>query len=115
MSEKRKIGEGHAAAMGRLGHKELTHNILPAFPHQGQHIIEEPGLVGNPTQGEVADARDGPGKGSNQESRTEEKPQQKKYSLEELRGMAKDHAKKAEHEMEHGKGNEHGKDQDHER
>jgi hypothetical protein len=62
-----KIGAGHAAAMGRLGLKELTHNILPAFP-QGQHIMEEPGLAGNPTQGEVATMRKGPGEGPEQEA-----------------------------------------------
>jgi hypothetical protein len=52
-----RVGDGHATAMARLGLKELTHNILPAFPHQGQHIIEEMGLFGNPTQGEVANDR----------------------------------------------------------
>jgi hypothetical protein len=62
-----KIGAGHAAAMGRLGFKELTHNILPAFP-QAQHIMEEPGLAGNPTQGEVATMRKGPGEGPEQEA-----------------------------------------------
>ena len=30
--------------------------LLPAFP-QGHHVIEEPGLFGNPTQGEVARGR----------------------------------------------------------
>jgi hypothetical protein len=50
------IGEGHFAAWIRQGFKELTHQLLPAFP-QGQHVVEEPGLVGNPTQGEVARGR----------------------------------------------------------
>jgi hypothetical protein len=105
---KRKIGEGHLAAMARLGHKELTHNILPAFPHQGQHLIEEPGLWGNPTQGEVAQARKGPGEGLEQESFGAEKQPQKKYSLEELRGMAKERAAQADHRMEHSHERDHG-------
>ncbi len=51
-----RIGDGHFRAWIRQGFKELTHMLLPAFP-QGQHIIEEPGLWGNPTQGEVARSR----------------------------------------------------------
>jgi hypothetical protein len=51
-----KIGRGHFMAWVREGFKELTHMLLPAFP-QGQHVIEEPGLFGNPTQGEVARGR----------------------------------------------------------
>lgn len=51
-----RIGDGHFMAWIRLGFKEVTHMLLTAFP-QGQHIIEEPGLWGNPTQGEVATAR----------------------------------------------------------
>ena len=50
------VGDGHAAAMGRQGFKELAHGLLPAFPH-GQYIVEEPGLLGNPTQSEVANER----------------------------------------------------------
>ena len=42
-----KIGEGHVAAMGRAGLKELS-QILPAFP-EGVRPVEEAGLVGNPT------------------------------------------------------------------
>jgi hypothetical protein len=55
--ENLRIGDGHFMAWFRQGFKELTHMLLPAFPH-GQHIIEEPGLWGNPTQGEVAGARE---------------------------------------------------------
>jgi hypothetical protein len=51
-----RIGDGHFMAWIRQGFKELTHMLLPAFP-PGQHIIEEPGLFGNPTQGEVARSR----------------------------------------------------------
>ena len=50
------IGRGHFMAWVRQGFKELTHLLLPAFP-QGQHVVEEMGLFGNPTQGEVAIAR----------------------------------------------------------
>jgi hypothetical protein len=102
MSEaKRKIGQGHPIAMLRLGLKELTHNILPAFPNQGQHLIEEPGLWGNPTQGEVAKARKSPGDGPDEESPAQE-TQQKKYTLEELRGIAAQKSKDAEQQMERG-------------
>jgi hypothetical protein len=52
-----RIGDGHFTAWLRQGFKELTHLLLPAFP-SGQHIAEEPGLFGNPTQGEVARGRE---------------------------------------------------------
>jgi hypothetical protein len=55
--ENLRIGDGHFTAWFRQGFKELTHMLLPAFP-QGQHIVEEPGLFGNPTQGEVARGRE---------------------------------------------------------
>lgn len=44
-----KIGEGHLAAMGRSGLKELG-QVLVAFPDSNIRPVEEPGLVGNPTQ-----------------------------------------------------------------
>ena len=56
-----KIGRGHFTAWFRQGFKELTHLLLPAFP-QGQYVVEEPGLWGNPTQGEVAENREIDGK-----------------------------------------------------
>ena len=46
-----KWGAGHAHAWLRQGAKELS-QILPAF-NNGQHIVEEPGLAGNLTPGEV--------------------------------------------------------------
>jgi hypothetical protein len=52
-----RVGDGHFTAWLRQGFKELTHMLLPAFPG-GQHIVEEPGLFGNPTQGEVASSRE---------------------------------------------------------
>ena len=90
----RKVGDGHAMGMGRLGMKEFTHGILPAFP-QGHQIIEEPGLVGNPTQGEVAQARRGAGDGPEQESPG-------KMSLQELKGHAQERAQEANRRMEPG-------------
>ena len=50
MSEK--IGAGHAAAMGRMGIKELS-QALPAFPSHGIQPVEEIGAAGNPTPQEV--------------------------------------------------------------
>ncbi|MDB5346001.1 MAG: hypothetical protein JWP89_4378 [Schlesneria sp.] len=43
-----KIGEGHLAAMGRAGFKELA-QALPALPTSNIRPVEEPGLFGNPT------------------------------------------------------------------
>ena len=48
MSEDRKLGEGHFAAWMRQGFKEIA-QALHAFPGQGIHQVEEPGLFGNPT------------------------------------------------------------------
>jgi hypothetical protein len=78
---KRKIGEGHAAAMFRLGLKELRNALNPSRESVADQEI---GVFGTLTQGEIADARDGPGSGSNQESRRE------KLSLDDLRAYAKE-------------------------
>jgi hypothetical protein len=51
-----KIGAGHLEGMIRQGHKEIA-QILPAF-NNGQHIVEEPGIFGNLTPGEVADGKE---------------------------------------------------------
>jgi hypothetical protein len=64
MSQK-KIGAGHAAAMGRLGLKELRN---AASPSRESVADSEIGLYGTQTQGEIAAARDGPGSGAEQES-----------------------------------------------
>jgi hypothetical protein len=64
MSE-RKIGAGHAAAMLRLGLKELR-NL--ANPSRESVADTEIGLYGTQTQGEIAEARGGPGQGPEQES-----------------------------------------------
>ena len=62
-----KIGEGHLAAMGRLGLKELRNALNPSKESVAD---TEMGLVGTATQGEIADARGGPGSGPEQESMT---------------------------------------------
>jgi hypothetical protein len=51
-----KIGAGHAHAWLRQGAKELA-QFLPAF-NNGQHVVEEPGLAGNLTPGEVAKGKE---------------------------------------------------------
>ena len=77
---KRKIGEGHLAAMGRLGLKELRNAFNPSRESVADSEI---GLYGTQTQGEIADARGGAGKGSEQESRGGT------LSLDDLRAYAK--------------------------
>jgi hypothetical protein len=44
----RKLGEGHAMAMLRLGGHELT-QALAAFPDSNVRPMDEPGAVGNAT------------------------------------------------------------------
>jgi hypothetical protein len=51
-----KIGAGHFQAWLRQGFKEVA-QVLPAF-NQGQHIVEEPGLFGNLTPGEIAKGKE---------------------------------------------------------
>jgi hypothetical protein len=102
MSEpKRKLGSTHAMGMFRKGLSELA-QYLPAFNNAGTQVIEDIAIWPNQTQGEIAQARGGPGAGPNQESSNG------KLTLDELRGYAKDRAQKAEHAMEHGKAREHG-------
>jgi hypothetical protein len=62
-----KIGEGHLAAMGRLGLKELRNALNPAKDSVADSEI---GLYGSQTQGEIANARSGAGDGLEQESMT---------------------------------------------
>jgi hypothetical protein len=62
-----KIGEGHLAAMGRLGLKELRNALNPSKESVADTEI---GLAGTATQGEIANARSGPGDGPEQESMT---------------------------------------------
>ena len=59
----RKFGEGHVAAMGRLGLKELRNALNPSRESVADQEI---GLYGTQTQGEIAKARSGPGEGLEQ-------------------------------------------------
>jgi hypothetical protein len=77
----RKIGEGHLAAMGRLGLKELRNALTPSRESVADNEI---GVFGTQTQGEIADARGGPGHGPEQESRSAP------LSLDDLRAYAKE-------------------------
>src|SRR5579875_2294617 len=89
------MGKGHAAAMGRLGLAELRQAL--SFGHGSIEQPTPPGIFGSPTQGEIAEARGGPGVGPEQESR---------LSLDDLRKFADERAKAAEARM-----NEQGRDQ----
>jgi hypothetical protein len=62
---KKKIGAGHAEAMLRLGLKELRN---AANPSRESVADNEVGLFCTLTQGEIAEARGGPGNGPEQES-----------------------------------------------
>ena len=59
-----KIGQGHAEAMARLGLKELRNAFNPSRESVADAEI---GLYGTQTQGEIAEARGGPGSGPEQE------------------------------------------------
>jgi hypothetical protein len=67
--------------MFRLGLKELRNAISPSRESVADQEI---GIYGTLTQGEIADARDVPGKGSNQETRVGN------VSLDDLRAYAKE-------------------------
>ena len=95
----RKIGEGHAAAMFRLGLKELRNALNPSRESVADQEI---GVFGTQTQGEIADARGGPGNGSNQESRGD------KLGLDDLRAYARELSQSEE------RGKEMGREQDRE-
>lgn len=92
-----KIGEGHAAAMGRLGLKELRNAVSPSKESIADSEI---GIVGTQTQGEIAQARAGPGAGPEEES------PENKITLDELREHAKQKSQEAEKSMD--KQQEHG-------
>ena len=93
----RKIGEGHLAAMARLGLKELRNALNPSRESVADSEI---GLYGTATQGEIAQARDGNGDGPEQESPT------KTLSLDDLREYAKERS-------EDDRGREQTKERDH--
>jgi hypothetical protein len=90
-----KIGEGHLAAMGRLGLKELRNALNPSKESVAD---TEMGLVGTATQGEIANARSGAGDGPEQESMT----------LNDLRSAAQDQAKEQNNQGKDGPDQSHG-------
>ena len=98
----RKIGEGHAGAMFRLGLKELRNAINPSRESVADQEI---GMYGTLTQGEIADARGGPGKGTEQESRkgTEQEPRLGNVSLDDVRAYAKELSQAEERGKEQGR------------
>jgi len=102
----RKIGEGHLAAMGRLGLKELRNALNPSRESVADTEI---GLVGTLTQGEIAEARGGPGQGPEQESPGST------LSLDDLRAYAKELSQSEDRSKVQGKeqGKEQGDDRDH--
>jgi hypothetical protein len=95
----RKIGEGHMAAMGRLGLKELRNALNPSRESVADNEI---GVFGSATQGEIADARGEQGTG----------PPDGTLSLDDLRAYAKELAESQDRTRESGK--EQGDDRGHE-
>jgi hypothetical protein len=99
----RKIGEGHVAAMARLGLKELRNALNPSRESVADNEI---GVFGTLTQGEIADARGGPGQGPEQESTGT-------VSLDDVRAYAKELSQAEDRSRQQGK--EQGKEQAQER
>lgn len=97
---KRKIGKGHAGAMFRLGLKELRNALNPSRESVADQEI---GVYGTLTQGEIADARGGPGQGPEQESAG------KTVSLDDVRAYAKELSQAEDRSRQQGK--EQGKEQ----
>ena len=95
----RKIGDGHVAAMARLGLKELRNAVSPSKESAADHEI---GLYGTQTQGEIAAARGGPGQGAEQESAD------KTLSLDELRGEATKRGRDDDRDNDNERGRENG-------
>jgi hypothetical protein len=90
----RKIGEGHVAAMARLGLKELRNALNPSRESVAD---QELGLYGSATQGEIAKARRGPGQGPEQEG------SEGTVSLDDIRAYAKKLAQEDDRSQEQGK------------
>ena len=87
------VGEGHLGAMARLGLKELRNAVNPSREGVADSEI---GIFGTLTQGEIAEARGGPGSGPEQE---EAAP---KMTLNQLMAHANKLAKEAENRMDRG-------------
>lgn len=98
-----KIGEGHLQAMVRLGMKELRNAVNPSRESVADNEV---GLFLSQTQGEIAQARGGPGAGPEQEA---------PMTLEELKEFAKSRANEASLRMEKGEEMERGQQQEMER
>lgn len=98
----RKIGEGHAGAMFRLGLKELRNAINPS---RDSVADQEIGVYGTLTQGEIADARGGPGQGAEQEARQGQEPEARvgNVSLEDVRAYAKELSQAEERGRDQGR------------
>jgi hypothetical protein len=94
-----KIGDGHAAAMMRLGLKELRNAFNPSRESVADSEI---GLYGTQTQGEIAEARGGPGQGPEQESAD------KTLSLDDLRGQAEQRGRDDDRSKENDRDQERG-------
>ncbi len=90
----RKIGEGHLAAWLRLGLKELRNAWNPSRESVADSEI---GLYGTLTQGEIAEARGGPGLGPEQESAGG------LLNLDDLRAVAKELSRSEDRSREQGK------------
>jgi hypothetical protein len=97
---KGKFGEGHVAAMGRLGLRELRNALNPS----PQSVADnEHGLYGTSTQGEIADSRD-PKKQSKQGSRGDNQESNfAAVSLDDIRAYAKELSDAQERGREQGK------------
>ena len=85
--------------MGRLGLKELRN---AATPSRESVADTEIGLYGTQTQGEIADARGGPGHGHEQESHKE------KLSLEDLGKDAENRSRDNDRDKGDDRGQERG-------
>jgi hypothetical protein len=107
----RKIGEGHVAAMARLGLKELRNALNPSRESVADNEI---GLYGSQTQGEIAQARKGPGHGPEQEQKEEKELKGNSLSLDDLRAYAKElsQAEDRSRQQEQGKEQAHERDRD---
>lgn len=95
-----KIGATYLAGMARKGLTELA-QYLPAFNHAGTQTIEDIAIWPNQTQGEIAEARGGPGAGPEQESPSNT------LTLADLRAYAGQQAE-TEQDMDHGHSRERG-------
>lgn len=93
----RKFGDGHLAAMLRLGLKELRNALNPSRESVADTEI---GLYGTATQGEIAEARGGPGQGPEQEATDST------LSLDDLRKRAEQRGR----DDDRGKENDRGRD-----